>query len=334
MVTIHDIARETGVSPNTVARILSGRKGRPYNESKVLQASQKMGYVRNRHAANLRSGKSGMLGLLVPDIRNPAFSEFFQTLQDAAIPLGYQILLFSSGGRTKQELRALELMEQSRVEGVILNASEGESDDACDEIIKRLVARKIPIIVDGRSSRGLGVDEVIILNAQGIERAVDHLVQIGRKRIAFISGEANVLASQQRFEGYRQALRRHGLAFDDAWVSYGQFNAESGSRQVERLLRLDRVPDAIMAGNDLLALGAIRAIQAARLRVPEDIAVVGVDDIPLASLITPKLTTLRLPRSLIAREVIGLLQERIEAKDGRNSKRLTFELELCVRESA
>jgi LacI family transcriptional regulator len=320
MVTIHDIARETGVSPNTVARILSGRKGRPYNESKVLQASQKMGYVRNRHAANLRSGKSGMLGLLVPDIRNPAFSEFFQTLQDAAIPLGYQILLFSSGGRTKQELRALELMEQSRVEGVILNASEGESDDACDEIIKRLVARKIPIIVDGRSSRGLGVDEVIILNAQGIERAVDHLVQIGRKRIAFISGEANVLASQQRFEGYRQALRRHGLAFDDAWVSYGQFNAESGSRQVERLLRLDRVPDAIMAGNDLLALGAIRAI--------------GVDDIPLASLITPKLTTLRLPRSLIAREVIGLLQERIEAKDGRNSKRLTFELELCVRESA
>lgn len=334
MVTIHDIAKATGVSPNTVARILSGRKGRPYNETKVLKAAQKMGYVRNMHASNLRSGKSGMLGLLVPDIRNPAFSDLFQLLQDKAIPLGYQILLFSSDGRASQERRALELMEQSRVEGVILNASEGELDTDCDDVLKRLLARRIPIILGGRPSRGLEVDEIIILNEDAMSKAVAYLHRINKRRIAFICGERNQLASRQRFEGYRRELKRRKLPLDERLVSYGEFNVESGSRQAAALLSLPHPPDAIVAGNDLLACGAIRALQEAGLRVPQDTAVIGVDDIPLANLITPKLTTLRQPLELIARQVIELLLERIEQDQPSPPRQLRYELELVVRESA
>lgn len=334
MVTIHDIAKATGVSPNTVARILAGRKGRPYNESKVLKAAQKMGYVRNSHASNLRSGKSGMLGLMVPDIRNPAFSDLFQLLQDKAIHLGYQILLFSSDGLASQERRALELMEQSRVEGVILNASEGELDTDCDEVIKRLMARKIPIILGGRPSRGLAVDEIIILNEEAISKAVAYLSRIGKRRIAFICGENNQLASRQRYEGYRRELKKQKLSQDPQLVSYGEFNVESGSRQTMALLQLPKPPDAIVAGNDLLACGAIRALQEGGRRVPEDVAVIGVDDIPLANLITPKLTTLRQPLELIARQVIELLLERIEEEQSNSPRQLTYELELVVRESA
>lgn len=334
MVTIHDIARETGVSPNTVARILAGRRGRPYNESKVLKAAQRLGYVRNLQASNLRSGKSGFLGLLVPEIRNPNYTEFFQLLQDRAIPLGYQILLFSSAGKMQQELKALELMEQSRVEAVIVNAAEGESDEACDAIIQRLLNRKIPVVLAGRPERSLHADEVVVLNEKAIHKAVSYLVKTGRKRIAFLCGDKRSLASTERARGYSESLKKHGLEARPEWISFGEYTPDSGYQQATQLLALKNRPDAIVAGNDLLAIGAIRAIQNHDLSVPDDIAVTGFDDIPLASLVTPQLTTLRQPNALIAQQVMDLIHERLSGNGTDEPRRLTYDLELVVRGSA
>lgn len=334
MVTIHDIARETGVSPNTVARILNGRRGRPYNEGKVLKAAQRLGYVRNQQASNLRSGRSGLIGLLVPDIRNPQHTEFFQLLQDAAIPHGFQILLFSSRGRMKEELKALYLMEQSRVDGIIINASEGESDEGCDEVIRRFLARKTPVILAGRPERTISADEIVIANDVGIRSAVQYLAKTGRKKIAFICGDRQSLASRERHDAYLAALQGLNLEIRPEWSLFGEYNAESGAQETAQLMRMKHRPDAIVAGNDLLAVGALRMLLDLGLRVPEDVAVTGFDDIPLATLVSPRLTTLRQPREKIARQVMELLQERIETRSVDEPRRLVYEPELVVRQSA
>lgn len=334
MVTIHDIARETGVSPNTVARILGGRRGRPYNESKVLKAAQRLGYVRNLQASNFRFGRSGLIGFLVPDIRNPHHTELFQLLQDAAISMGFHILLFSSGGRMKQELSALHLMEQSRVDAIIINASEGETDEGCDEVIQRFLNRQIPVMLAGRPERSIAADEIVMANDVGIRAAVQYLAKTGRTRIAFICGDRQSLASVERHGAYLEALKSLHLETRPEWSLFGEYNADSGAEETAELMRLKHRPDAIVAGNDLLAIGAVRKLLDLGVRVPDDVAVTGFDDIPLASLVSPRLTTLRQPREKIAHQVMELLRERIEARSVEHPKRLRFEPELVVRQSA
>lgn len=334
MVTIHDIAQQTGVSPNTVARILSGRKGRPYNEEKVFRAAKELGYVRNLTASSLRSGRSGYIGLLVPEIRNPNYTDFFQHLQNAAFPLGYQILVFSSGGKALQERKALELMEQSRADAIILNASEGDSDEACDPVIGRLIRRKVPVVLAGRPERRLHTDEIIVRNSDGMRKVVQYLVRTGRRHIAFICGGSNVLASVERLEGYRNGLERAGLPWNPSIVKNGEFTLESGVEMANQLLQHAPECDAIVAANDLLAIGAIYAVQAAGRRVPEDVAVSGCDDIPFASKMHPLLTTLRQPREVMASDVIDLVTSRIADNGPAETCRLVYDLDLIIRESA
>ena len=334
MVTIHDIARETGVSPNTVARILGGRRGRPYNEGKVLKAARRLGYVRNLQASNLRSGRSGLIGLLVPDIRNPQHTEFFQLLQDAANPMGFQILLFSSGGRMRQELHALQRMEQSRVDGLILNASEGETDEGCDDILQRFLTRKTPVVLAGRPERTIRADEIVIDNHAGMRNMVRYLAKTGRTKIAFVCGDRQSLATRERHEACLATVKKLKLEARTEWSQFGEYTPESGAQQTARLLQMNPRPDAIVAGNDLLAAGALRVLLDAGVRVPDDVAVTGFDDIPLASLVSPRLTTLRQPREKIAREVMELLQERITTRSVDAPKKLHYEPELVVRQSA
>ena len=334
MATIHDIARKTGVSPNTVSRILSGRSARPYNEAKVLAAARQLGYVRNGQASSLRSGRSHLLGLLIPDIRNPHYTELYQLLQDRAHERGYQILLFSSGGRMRHEMRALKLMEQSCVDGVILNASEGEPDHECDAMLRRLIQRSIPVLIDGRPLRDLPADQIVIRNEIGIRKAVTYLKSIGRRRIAFLCGSRSSLAGKERHNAYRKALKELELPVRPYRESFGEYTLESGLKQTARLLQQRSRPDAIVACNDLLAIGAIRAVHSRGLQVPEDVAVTGFDDIPLASAVAPDLSTLRLPREQMARESLDLLIRRLGADAGAPPQKLVYVPDLILRQSA
>lgn len=334
MVTIYEVAQQAGVSPKTAARILAGEKGRPHNRERVVAAARKLGYVRNQQAANLRSGKSSLLGVIVPDISNPTYPLFFQTFHDIAASLGYQILLSSTFGRIKEELQALRMFEINRVEGIILNAAEGEADEACDEVLERFKQRGVPVLLAGRPARQLAVDELVLRNVEAVEKAVGYLFKTGHRRIAHISGPKGYLAARERLLGFERSMKACGLEVDRRLISDGEFTAESGRLQTQALLELPERPTAIMAANDLLAVGALQAARAARLRVPQDLAVVGFDDIPLAQLVNPMLTTLRQPHEQMARESVNLLIQRIKTQDLSRPRRLIYEPELILRESA
>lgn len=334
MVTIYEVALAAKVSPKTAARILAGSGGRSQNRKRVLDAAKRLGYVRNQQAANLRSGKSGLLGLLVPDIRNPYYPIFFQAIHDVALTHGYQILLSSTFGSNVEAVQALRMFEVNRVEGIFLNAAEGESDEECDAILNRFVARGVPIIVAGRPARSVVADEVVLLNKIGIQKSMAYLRKIGRRKIAFISGGQTAQATIERLEGYTAALQAHKITVDPALISYGAFTAESGQQQTQRLLEKTPDIDAIVAANDMIALGAIRACQSLGRSVPRDIAVVGFDDIPLAQLCVPALTTLRQPTEQTAKDCVNLLLSRIRGEDTSPPKRLIYEPELLIRESA
>lgn len=334
MVTIYEVATAAGVSPKTAARILSGSDGRSKNRQRVLEAATKLGYVRNQQAANLRSGKSGLLGVIVPDIKNPWYPVFFQAVHDIAVAHQYQILLSSTFGKKLEEAHALKMFETNRVEGIILNAAEGESDEECDVIIERFLKRNVPVILAGRPARKLQADQIVVKNRAGVEKGTNYLVNIGRRRIAFISGTPTAQGSIERYEGYVASLQRHQIQLDRSIVSYGSFTTESGFQQTVRLLELEDPPDAIVAANDMLALGALKACATLKWQVPKDVAVVGFDDIPLAQLVNPALTTLRQPAEETARDCFNLLMERIHSRDLSNPRKLIYEPELIIRESA
>jgi DNA-binding LacI/PurR family transcriptional regulator len=334
MVTIYEIAKAAKVSPKTAARILSGANGRGENKDRVLAAAERLGYVRNQGAANLRSGRSGLVGVIIPDISNPFYPEFYQSLYDRAVETGYQILLHSTFGHAREERQALHMFEMNRVEGIILNASEGEADESCDPILQRFIQRGVPLILAGRPRRNLIADEIVIRNVKAVEKAVVYLAKTGHKHIAFITGQDN-MASAERESGFRKAMKRVGLKIDPNFVSRGRFTAESGLQQTASLLQLRCRPTAIVAANDYLALGAVRAIHSAGLSVPKDVAVIGFDDVPLASLSTPALTTLRQPSRRIASDCFERLLQRINDPQGTlTSKQFFYEPELIIRESA
>lgn len=335
MSTIYEIARAAGVSPKTVARILTDETaGRPGNRARVLAAAKRLNYVRNQQAANLRHGKSGLIGFILPDISNPIYPNFCKLLHDACLHFGYRLLLANSYGSAEEALGALKMFEMNRVEGIILDASEGEPDTLCDATLSSLLRRGVPIVLGGRPVRDLPLDAIVIQNAEAIAKAVKYLAKIGRKRIAFVCGNKDALASRERYQGYRNALKHCQLNFDPALVSFANFTLESGIQQAEALLKLASPPDAVMAANDLLAMGAIHAALERGLSVPQELAVVGFDDIPISQWVRPRLTTLRQPHERMARECVELLVQRIRTQNFSRPRKMSYDLELIVRESA
>lgn len=336
MITIYDVARAADVSPKTAARILGGDYGgRPANRTSVLGAAKRLGYVRNLQAANLRSGHSRLLGVIVPDIQNPHYPAFYQHIHDTAITRGYHLLLSSTFGRAAEEKQALQMFEMNRVEGIILNAAEGESDQECDEILARLVRSGVAVVIAGRPRRGLKVDESVVDNVAAAARAVTYLHRTGHRRLAFICGSFETVAGSERREGFRRGLSECGISEENAKITEGSFTISSGTSQTQGLLRESDRPTALIAANDLLAIGAIQAAQSAGLRVPQDLAVIGFGDNPLAQLITPKLTTLRLPIAQMATDCVNAVLERT-AHRGKTSppRRLEYQADLVIRESA
>lgn len=331
--TVNDVAKAAGVSPSTAARVLRGKGGRAKNIARVQKAAIKLGYVRNQQAASLRSGKSHLIGLILPDIANACFPPFFQAVHDAALAKGYQVLFHNTFGSAVEEEIALKMLEMNQVAGIIVDACVGETDDACDVIIRRLASKGIAIILAGRPARKLPMDRIITDNVTAVSKAMTYLARLGHTRIAFLNGPRNAMAAAERYEGYKLGLRMTKLKYVSNLVSYGAFTMESGYSQAKKLLKLSQAPTALVAGNDMMAIGAISAIKKTGARVPEDVAVIGFDDIPMAQYCCPALTTLRQPQRRIATDAVEHLVEKIKHPQLPQTK-LEYEPELIIRESA
>jgi DNA-binding LacI/PurR family transcriptional regulator len=332
--TIYEVAEAAGVSPNTAARILAGYNARKNNREQVLAAAKKLGYVRNQHAANLRSGKSGLIGMIIPPIYYTQPAWFYQIIQEVALDKGYQTLLSSINSPEKELKQALELMEASRVEGLIFNVFP-EDQKLVSEVLRRFQNRNVPIIVGGCKFDDLKVDEIVVNNHGGMTKAVEYLLRTGRRKFGFVSGPIEEMGNQERFQGYREALKKESIEINEQWIIHSDGGFENALAIGMEFLGRSEIPDAVVCTNDVLALGIIRAGMKLSIPIPQQLSVIGFDDTPWTRLTTPALTTLYSPLNRIARDTIKLLMDRIQGDDLKSPpRRLVYEPELVIRESA
>jgi LacI family transcriptional regulator len=325
--TIATVARLANVSVASASRALNGIRTRPDVHAKVLEAAEAVGYVPNQAARSLRSRRTDQLVFAMPDVANPVYTAMVSSIQEVAREGGYRLLLHSTGASVEDELETIRDLKRRFVDGLIL-CSLAMGDDHRRELEQAAA----PVVVIGRPATGTRVDTVRANSRKGAADAVSHLHGVGRRRIAFVNGPPNTAPGSSRHLGYLDGLRACGLDPDDALIEIADdFTVGPGRAAAERLLERAR-PDAILCANDLLAVGTLAALRAANFDVPGDVAVVGMDDTPLAEHTWPPLTTVDLGSGERARLAAELLLKRIESP-GRRRRSLGVEPHLVVRSS-
>jgi LacI family transcriptional regulator len=331
-VTLYDVAKEAGVSMKTAARVLSGEKTLEKNYTIVLQAAQRLKYVKNFSAAKLAQHRYKSVGVVIPSLTNPFYAFFAETIFREAHLRGFQVLLGNSFGDTVEEEKCLRSFLEYSVSGVILNASDDSQPTILTTWLPLFKSRNIPLIIAGWPVADMSGWEIRIGNVAGMKRMVNHLVSKGHRRIAFLSSKVETLGHRERLHGFALAMREHGL--DASQIRFGPFAAESGRELALDLLKLNPRPTAIVTVNDLMALGVYQAAYELGLNVPRDIAVAGFDDIPLSRLVRPSLTTVRQPQEKIAADCIALIERCFDSGTLPVACSLSYEPELIIRESA
>jgi LacI family transcriptional regulator/LacI family repressor for deo operon, udp, cdd, tsx, nupC, and nupG len=310
MASMNDIARKAGVSIATVSRVLNNNGNvNEVTRAKVLKAIKDLKYHPSRVAKRLRSksASSNMLGVLIPDIQNPFYVDVLRGIEETAYTRNYAIIMCNYGQDEKKEKLYLEILESEAIDGLI--AAPAREDDP---LLKKMVREGLPVVCVDRGLEGVDVDTVVVDNREGAFRAVDFLFQSGYKRIAYISGLPSIPTSRQREMGYRDAHQHNQLAVDEDLIKHGDSKYDSGLNLCRELLRMQDPPDAILAGNNLITLGALETIHKMGWKVPGDIAIVGFDDMIWSNSLNPPLSAVRQPAWEIGKRAGELLIQRIE----------------------
>ncbi len=326
---MRDVARRAGVSVTTVSHVINEtRVVSPESRQRVLAAMNELGYQPNALARSLRRKETYTLGVIVPDSADPFFAEIVRGIEDTSFQRGYTITLCNSDSDLDKELLYTNALTEKQVDGILFLAAGGKST----EHIQSLHKRRMPLVVVDRHTSNMGLDSVQIDNAWGGWAATRHLVELGHRRIGCISGPSDLTLSAERVTGYRRALQEGQLMIDECLIVKGDFQYESGYRAAHYFLNLKEPPTAIFACNDLMAVGLVSAAQALGYEIPTDLAIVGFDDVRLASFINPPLTTIAQPKYDIGRIATTMLLERIGNPD-MPPRQQTLKTELIVRRS-
>jgi LacI family transcriptional regulator len=328
MPTMREVAEKAQVSPTTVSHVINNTRFVSEDvRDRVLAVMKELGYRPNALARSLRRGITFTIGLILPDSANPFFAEVGRSIEESAFQYGYNVILCNTEGSYDREQIYVDLLIEKQVDGLIFVAAGDQS-----ESLRSLLEEDVLVVLIDRRVPGIDVDVVLSDNRQGGYLATRHLIDLGHSRIACLAGPSNVTPSSERVTGYLQALREAGLAPDEKLIVSGNFRAESGFQIIQDLLRLPEPPTAVFASNDLMAIGAMRAAAQNGLRVPEDISIVGFDDIELASYVIPALTTVRQPKSEMGKAAVELLIR--QTKTGKGSADYTMlENKLIIRDS-
>ena len=325
---LSDIARQAEVSEATVSRVLNDRPGvSTETRQAVLTALDVLGYERPER---LRKRSAGLVGLIVPELENPIFPAFAQTIESALSQSGFTPVLCTQtpGGVTEDEY--VEMLLDRQVSGIVFVSGLHADTTADHERYRRLVQRPLPIVLINGYAEGLDAPFISCDDRLAGELAVSHLVALGHTRIGFVSGPDRFLNVQRKLAGYRAAMRRELGAGDDELVALSLFGVEGGEVAAGQLL--SRGATGIVCGSDLMALGAIRAARRRGLSVPRDVSVVGFDDSPLIAFTDPPLTTLRQPVAAMGNAAIRQLVDEINGHGAPRSE-YVFSPELVVRGS-
>ena len=331
-VSIKDVAARAGVSVGTVSNVLN-RPERVAEETRtrVQLAIIALGFVRNEPARQLRAGRSRTIGLLVLDAANPFFADVSRGAEEAAASAGLAVILCNSGQDAAKESAYLNLMAEQRVQGLLLTPV-----DADPIRLAKLVERGMPVVLLDRRAEGAGMCSVSVDDISGGDLAVSHLLEMGHERIAFIGGPTTIAQVKDRLQGARNALARAGRD-PESLVSIitTSMTVAAGRGAGERLggLPVKRRPTAAFCGNDLLALGLLQEMIRQGLDVPNDVAIVGYDDIEFAAAAAVPLTSVRQPRHLLGKTAADLLLEETQDPENHIHRQIEFEPDLVVRAS-
>jgi LacI family transcriptional regulator len=307
MPTIREVASRAGVSPTTVSHVINNTRFVSADaRQRVLDAMAELNYRPNVLARSLRRGETRTLGLILPDSANPFFAEIARAIEDTAFRNGYNVILGNSENELTKEQVYVDVLVNKQVDGLIFVATGDHSPS-----LEQLVNDGLPVVVVDRRLSGLEVDTVLTDNLQGGLTATRYLLDLGHRRIACITGPSNLTPSAERVIGYRQALEERSLPVDETLIRKGDFHPHSGYLAVSQLLHRQPRPTAFFICNDMMAIGALRALAEAGLHVPQDCSLLGFDDIELASYVTPPLTTIRQDKNAMAEAAVQLLLERI-----------------------
>jgi LacI family transcriptional regulator len=294
---------------------------------RVEQAIQVLGYYPNEFARNLRRQNSSTIGLIIPSIRNAVYAEIAEGLDSVCVASGYQLLVLDSHHDTKREKRLIQLLRSKHVDGVVMQAK-----DDPKTLIKPLQAAHIPVVLIDHAMPS--VHCITLSDFEGGYMATDHLINLRHQRIAIIRERPGNALSRQRFLGYQQALKDGGRKFDDSLVIELEYiSHEAGYIAMKQLLSNARVPTAVFTHNDVLAVGAMHAIREAGLTIPDDISVVGYDDISSAAYLSPPLTTIRLAKHELGREAGRIILEDINGATETDFLQVALGVELMLRGS-
>lgn len=328
MATMKQVAEKARVSTTTVSHVINNTRVVSEDaRERVLSVINELRYIPSAVARSLKNDKTHTLGMMIPNNSNPYFAEIIQGIEDESFKLGYNIILCNSYDDPKKQAAYTRVLIEKRIDGLILVSSGSD-----DELNQLLNDEGIPKVLVDREVPGVPADFIEADHEQGGYLATEYLIKLGHRDIACVAGPDNLLLSSDRVHGYRRALQEAGIPFRPEFLTYSDFTSEGGFQAMQHLLALPQRPSAIFLSNDLMAIGGLCAAQQAGVRIPEELSIMGYDDIALASFSTPRLTTIAQPKY-----DIGVLTAQVIVARIRHSeqawRREMLQTKLVVRQS-
>jgi LacI family transcriptional regulator len=325
-----DIAQMAGVSKATVSMVINKKDSSISEETRkrVLEIAKEMKYIPNSIARSLSTNKSGTIGVILPDITNPFFSEMARAIEDEAERLEYNLMICNTDNDTCKEQKYIQLLISKLIDGIIF-MSGGKSNES----INILKTNNVPFVLVDRYIDGY-IDDygVFCLNKQGVEDGIKYLHANGKRKIVFVKGRENLEVSKQRLDGYICAMKNYGI-YDEKYIFEGDFNIEGGKVATEKILSCFDDLDAIFYSNDMMALGGMKILLRNGYRIPRDISVIGFDNIQISAVMEPELTTISQPIYEMGKKACSILIDVING-DVPTEKQVYFNTKLIIRGTA
>ena len=328
MVTIRDVARDARVSVTTVSHVLNQTRfvSEPVR-ARVQAAVEQLHYIPSALARSLKNNRTHTIGMIIPNCSNPYFAEIIRGIEDTCFEAGFNMILCNSDDDPRKQGQYIRVLAEKQVDGLIVLSSSG--DDKLGEQLRRA---KMPQVLVDREVDHSNADLVEVNHDGGGWLATRHLLQLGHRRLACITGPLGLSSAAQRLRGFRRAMADAGLAVHEEWVCQADFTAAGGHAAMQSLLAAGPQPSAVFVCNDLMAFGAVSAANAANLVLPGDLSIIGLDDIALAAYCSPPLCTVAQPKHRMGAVAVQLLLARI-ADPARSARREILEPALCLRQS-
>ena len=330
-VTIKDIALALNISVSTVSRALRGMPEiHPNTKTSILKLAEEMDYQPNQLAKNLVGNRTKTIGVIVPTLSYYFFSSVLNSIEEAAMQAGYSVIVCQTNESYLREKAQIQNMLNSQVEGFIISL-------ACDsydyEHINRLIRKQIPLVLFDRYTDKLEVSKVIVDNKQAAFKATCHLIENGCKKLSCLAGPPHLEISNQRLEGFKEALSSHGLLYDERYVSHSDFTQENTIIQANNMMSLAVPPDGILTMSDRIAFSTMYALKQKGIKIPEDVAMVSFNNEPTCMYLTPSLTSVNQPIREMGTQSVRLLLKQLES-DKIEPETVILDTQLVIRESS